>query len=238
MVFLCFSVKDRLPLVNDFYHFLSNFGVDIWYDRRNIYIGDNRINTNINKGAKNPDIKYAILFYSDNFVNGNICLDEYEILKQRYHKGEISLFPVFLNCVPDEVNDEFKIFKKLVFKLVKNQSDFNSLALHVIAKITCDEIQGCKYKSISDIEKYFDNKKSLFYKLLIEYQYITKTNYNMRIAALFYLYTTISNHKKLSYFHTKTMNYIYHQNCMNILLDEKRELQIMENIIICSFSYL
>lgn len=47
MVFLCFSVKDRLPLVNDFYHFLSNFGLEVWYDRKNIYLGDNRREKNI-----------------------------------------------------------------------------------------------------------------------------------------------------------------------------------------------
>ena len=89
MIFLCFAVKDRIPLINDFYHFFSGFGLDVWYDRRNIYLGDHRWNTNIKNGANNPNVNYAIIFYSDNFANGNICLDEFEILVDRYKKGEV-----------------------------------------------------------------------------------------------------------------------------------------------------
>ncbi|MCM1296351.1 MAG: toll/interleukin-1 receptor domain-containing protein [Muribaculaceae bacterium] len=100
MIFLCFSINDRIPLINDFYHFLSNFGVDIWYDRRNIYLGDNRNNANITHGVENPHVNYAVIFYSDNFINGNICLEEYEILVNRYKKMKyfffLYLFPIFL----------------------------------------------------------------------------------------------------------------------------------------------
>ncbi len=238
MIFLCFSVKDRLPIINDFYHFLSNFGLEVWYDRRNIYLGDNRIKTNIEKGVNDPNVKYAVLFYSDNFINGNICLDEFEILVRRYNKGEVFLFPVFLYSVPEKIEGEFKIFKTLVFKLIKDQSDFNTLALHVISKITCDELTNCKYQSISDIEINFQDKTNLLYTLIVEYQNIKKTNYNMRIASLFSLYTVLASCQKISYFHSKTMNYIYHQNCLDVLVDEKRELQIMENIIVYSFSIL
>ena len=97
MVFLCFSVKDRLPLVNDFYHFLSNFGLEVWYDRKNIYLGDNRREKNIELGAENQNVNYAVIFYSDNFKNGNICLEEFEILVNRYNKDEVFLFPVFIS---------------------------------------------------------------------------------------------------------------------------------------------
>ena len=74
LVFLCFSVNDRIPLVNDFYHFLTNFGIDVWYDRRNTFLGDNRREKNICCGVENPNIKYAVIFYSENFKKGNICL--------------------------------------------------------------------------------------------------------------------------------------------------------------------
>lgn len=60
MIFLCFSVKDRIPLINDFFHFLSNFGLDVWYDRRNIYLGDNRREKNITYGAENPNVNYMV----------------------------------------------------------------------------------------------------------------------------------------------------------------------------------
>ncbi|MCM1253830.1 MAG: toll/interleukin-1 receptor domain-containing protein [Clostridium sp.] len=238
MIFLCFSVKDRIPLINDFYHFLSNFGIDIWYDRRNIYLGDNRNSANITNGAQNPNVNYAIIFYSDNFRNGNICLEEYEILVNRYNKNEVFLFPVFISNIPEQIDNKFDICKTLVYKQITNQSDFSALCLHIIAKITSDELESLKYQTIKDIELQYKNRESLPYRLTVEYQNIKKTNYNMRIAFLFSLYMIISYQNTINYFHYKTMNFIYHQNCLEILIDEKRELQIMENIIVYEFSLL
>ncbi len=238
MIFLCFSVKDRLPLINDFYHFMVNFGLDIWYDRKNIYLGDNRKNTNIKNGVKNKNIKYAIIFFSRNFENGNICLEEYKILINRYKDKKVFLFPVFISNVPVKMHKKFEILKKLVYKQINDQSDFLALALHIIAKITSDETNNLKYQSIKDIIVKFDDKKSLYYKLIIEYQNIQHTNYNMKISFLFAVYIVISHNKTINYFHYKTMNFIYHQNCLNTLIDEKRELQIMENIIIYEFVLL
>ena len=238
MIFLCFSVIDRFPIINDFYHFLSNFGLNIWYDRRNIYLGDNRRDKNITYGVEHPDVNYAVIFYSENFRNGNICLEEFDILLKRYNKGEIFLFPVFISEVPQNIESRFQICKTLVYKLIHSQSDFHALALHIIAKITSDEISNGKYKSIGEIELYYNNKTSIPYTLITEYQNIKKTNYNMRIAALFSLYVIVSDLCNTNFFHKKTMNFIFHQNCINILVDEKRELQIMENIICYTFSIL
>lgn len=238
MIFLCFSVKDRLPLINDFYHYLSNFGLDVWYDRRNIFLGDNRIDTNIKNGAERKEINYAIIFYSDNFIKGNICLDEYEILVRRYKNNEVFLFPVFISDVPVTISERFKICKSLVFKRIEDQNDFLALSLHVIAKITTDELSNTKYKTISDIDLYFEYKESIYYKLIIEYQNIKQTNYNMRIAFLFSIYEILSMKNTTNYFHRKTMSFIFHLNCLERLVDEKRELQIMENIIIYELSLL
>lgn len=238
MIFLCFSVKDRIPLVNDFYHFLSNFGLDVWYDRRNIYLGDNRREKNITFGAEHFNVDYAVVFYSENFSKGNICLEEYEILVKRYYKGDVFLFPVFISEVPEKIDIKFQLCKTLVYKQIRNQSDFNALALHIIAKITSDEINNTKFKKISDIELNYSDKENIYYKLIMEYQNIKKTNYNMRIALLFSLYLIASYMHRTDFFHYKTMNYIYHQNCLDILIDEKREIQIMENIICYTFSVL
>ena len=238
MVFLCFAVKDRVPLINDFYHYLSNFGIDIWYDRRNIFLGDNRIDANIINGASNKNIKYAIIFYSSNFENGNICLEEYKILTKRYAEKDIFLFPVFIDNVPQKINSSFSLLKKLVFKKITNQADFPALCLHIIAKITADEVVNLKYNNINDIISGFENKNCLYFKLLLEYQDISKENYNMRIAFLFAIYKYILSLKEDNYFHSKTMNFIYHKSCLNIIIDERRELQIMENIIIYEGAYL
>lgn len=238
MLFLCFAVKDRVPIINDIYQMLLNFGLDIWYDRRNLYLGDDRYEHNITLGVDNPQIKYAVIFYSDNFKNGNICLDEYRILEERYSRGEVHIFPVFIDDIPEDIDVRFQLCKKLVFKQLVTPQDLWGLCLHIVAKITTDELAGASFTSIEDIIFSFPDKETTAYKLLIEYDNICKENYTMRIGVLFCLYMLLSNSLPVNYMHYKTMHHIYYRNCSEPVCDERRELQIMENIIIYEFGSL
>ena len=145
-------------------------------------MGDNRFDTNITLGANNSDINYAIVFYSKNFAKGNICIQEYKVLEKRYQNNDLFIFPVFIENVPEYIERKFELCKKLVFKQIKDQQDFLPLCLHIIAKITYDEIQNLTLKNINDIIINFTQTSSLNFKLILEYQNIDKTNYNMRIS--------------------------------------------------------
>lgn len=232
MVFLCFTIKDRDNLVNNFNQYISNFGIETWYDRKNIFLGDNRIGTNINNGVSNPQVKYAIIFYSKNFPCGNICIDEYKILEERYKQGDVHLFPVFLQEIPSTIPRDFKLCTELVYKVIETSADFYGLCLHIIAKITSDEVEHCKCKTIREIITQSKDKNSIFIKLLIEYDNICKTNFQLRLGLLFSLFELISQENTLIDHHRKTVNYIFYQNCISPLKEEKRELQIYENILI------
>lgn len=124
MVFLCFAVKDRAKIVENFYQYISNFGLNVWYDRKNTNIGDNRLTANIENGVKNKKIKYAVVFYSKNFVNGRICLEEFRILKERYYNNELSIFPVFLEGEEENIDPIFSICKELVYKSINKPLDY------------------------------------------------------------------------------------------------------------------
>lgn len=238
MIFLCFSVGDRFPIINDFFQYLLNFGLNIWYDRRNIYWGDDRYEENIVHGVANKSVHYAVIFYSENFRNGNICLDEYSILEKRFSAGELHLFPVFIGEVPTSLEERFALCKKLVFKQVSDHRDYHNLGLHILAKITSDEVEKARYGSIKDILLNFEDKSYLAYKLLVEYDNVDKQNYAMRVGMLFLIYEVLSSPKYNSYMHFKTMRYLFYRNCGVTFCEEKRELQIMENIVIYEFGSL
>ena len=172
MIFFCFAVQDRLPIINDFYHFLQNFGLNIWYDRRNIFFGDHRYQTNIQQGAANPQIRYAVVFYSQQFPEGNICLEEFRILEERHLKGELHIFPIFLGCVPNAIPDAFILCKQLVYKILSGPEDFYRVALHILAKITSDQLQSVSIQKVQDVLLRFKDKQSLLYQLLREYDNI------------------------------------------------------------------
>lgn len=232
MIFLCFAVVDRIPLVNDFYQFLGNFGLDIWYDRRNIFWGDNRYQSNIQEGVANKNIRYAVVFYSDNFAAGKICLEEFKIISERYNAGELHIFPVFLCGVPHEIPDSFSLCTHLVYKTLSGPEDFYGIALHILAKITNDRVALGNMHTIQDILLNYKDKNSLLYTLLKEYDNIEKRNYSMRIGSLFNIYAVATHGKEPIYMDFKTINYIYHRACVSDLREEKRELQVMENIIV------
>lgn len=232
MIFFCFAVQDRLPIINDFYHFLQNFGLNIWYDRRNIFFGDHRYQTNIQQGAANPQIRYAVVFYSQQFPEGNICLEEFRILEERHLKGELHIFPIFLGCVPNAIPDAFILCKQLVYKILSGPEDFYRVALHILAKITSGQLQSVSIQKVQDVLLRFKDKQSLLYQLLREYDNIGKDNYDMRVASLFNIFFVAAFDRQTDYMSFKTINFIYHQVCGIGLREEKRELQIMENIVL------
>lgn len=238
MIFFCFCVKDRLPLINAFFQFLSNFGLSIWYDRRNIFLGDERYYTNIETGVNNPKIKYAVIFYSDNFKNGNICLEEFNTLCQRREKENLCLFPVFLGSCPEQIDAQFSICKKLVYKELFDYDGFAGLALHIIAKITNDEVQSMPFQTLEEVLFHYPQKDATAYKLLVAYNSVGCENYSMRIGILYCIFETLHQEIPSSYIHFRTMNYIFHQNCVKSFTEEKRELQIMENIVTYSFGLI
>lgn len=232
MIFFCFALQDRLPIVNDFYHFLQNFGLNIWYDRRNIFFGDHRYQTNIQRGAADPQIQYAVVFYSQQFPKGNICLEEFRILEERYSKDELHIFPIFLCGVPDTIPEAFALCKQLVYKILTGPEDFYRVALHILAKITSDKLQSTSVQKIQDALLHFEDKQSLLYQLLREYDNIGKDNYAMQVVSLFNIFSVATFNRQTDYMSFKTINYIYHQVCAIGLREEKRELQIMENIVL------
>lgn len=52
-VFICFSAKDRYTIAEPIVHHLKNYGVDVWYDRYAMVLGDNRVEKNLKEGAEN-----------------------------------------------------------------------------------------------------------------------------------------------------------------------------------------
>lgn len=235
MIFLCFAVKDRFPYVNDLYQYFLNFGLDVWYDRRNIFLGDDRYKTNIEMGANRSNIQYAIIVYSENFANGQICLDEYEILMKRYKLDGIHIFPIFLNEVPEKLDKKFSLLTQLVYKQIESQKDYLAVALHIVAKL-CEDEKNKLPKDWQSFEKcvmHFIDKESLLHKMLITYINIPANNYEMRITSLYYIYSYITFKKHIDYMHFKTMNFLFNHTLVAGLVQEKRELQIMQNIIIC-----
>ncbi len=122
--------------------------------------------------------------------------------------------------------------KQLVYKILSGPEDFYRVALHILAKITSDQLQSVSIQKVQDVLLRFKDKQSLLYQLLREYDNIGKDNYDMRVASLFNIFFVAAFDRQTDYMSFKTINFIYHQVCGIGLREEKRELQIMENIVL------
>lgn len=91
-IFICFSAKDRYDIAQPIVYHLKNYGIDVWYDRYEMVMGDNRLKKNIEEGAGTS--KYAIIILSSNTITSLCAREEIQILKSRYFKGEVTIFPV------------------------------------------------------------------------------------------------------------------------------------------------
>lgn len=142
------------------------------------------------------------------------------------------MFPVFIGDVPQNLDERFALCKTLVYKNIHSEDDFLRLSLHIVAKMTEDKLQHSQIKTLQEYIVVAD-PETLIFDLLRDYENIDKKNIFMRIGVLFNIFKTITFHQSCEYFYKKTMNFLFYSNCYkNICFEEKRELQIMENIIV------
>ena len=46
-LFICFSAKDRYVIAQPIVYHLKNYGINVWYDRYEMIMGDDRFKKNI-----------------------------------------------------------------------------------------------------------------------------------------------------------------------------------------------
>lgn len=61
-IFICFAAEDRYRIVEPIVYHLRNYGIETWYDRFRLLLGDDRIRKNLIEGAQ--ECKYALVIIS------------------------------------------------------------------------------------------------------------------------------------------------------------------------------
>lgn len=233
-VFICFAAEDRYRITEPIVYHLKNYGVNIWYDRYALVMGDNRVEKNLIEGASK--CKYAVIVIS-NFTTDSPCaMEELSILKKRYEIGDIFLFPILYEISPNSLSTDLLWIKKLIFKEADRKSGTYEICNHISCKITSDMLQKNKFKTIPNIiEDLSHIIPTSTYLLLKSYQEIDAKNLNCKVALLYSAYITIKVLIKSS--DNKSINMIYciferlfSETKLNIKIDY-REIWLLENSI-------
>lgn len=232
-LFICFAAKDRYDVVQSIVYHLKNYGIDIWYDRYEMVMGDNRFEKNIEEGAEN--CRYALIVLSHNTINSLCATEEIAILKKRYHKNEVTIFPILFKIKPSDVPPEFQWVKDLIFKEVFSNTGTLEVVNHIVCKITKDILAHYKYKNIQEILSSKRIVSKPIVSLLKNYTKLDVANLNSRIALLFAVYTIIVESYTISInainiIPIKVFDRLFTETCLNLTIDY-RELWLLENSI-------
>lgn len=233
-LFVCFAAENRYNIVEPAVYHLKNYGIETWYDRYSLIMGDNRIIKNLNEGAR--DCKYAIVILSQYTSNSSCAMEELSILKARHDQGEVTIFPILYELSPRNIPYELSWIKELIFKEVDRHSGTREICNHIACKITGDIVNECTYHTIQDI---IYNSQLLLptpaYEILRSYQEVDNANLNSRIALLYAVYLTIVHSSEikpssLTTLVVKIFERLFSETKLNLSVDY-RELWLLENAI-------
>lgn len=233
-VFICFAAKDRYRIAEPIVYHLKNYGVNIWYDRYTLLMGDNRIEKNLNEGASKCN--YAVVVISEFTASSPCAMEEISIIKKRYELNDISIFPVLYEISPDKLPPELLWIKELIFKEADKRSGTYEICNHITCKITDDILQKYDFKKIHDVvDCLSENLPEATYTILKSYQETDAQNLNGKVALLYSAYITIKALMKSSDDHVISMvssifERLFSETKLNIKIDY-RELWLLENSI-------
>lgn len=231
-VFICFAAKDRYTIAEPIVHHLKNYGIDIWYDRYTMVLGDNRVEKNLKEGAEKCN--YALIIISENTINSKCAMEEINIVKRRYCSGNVIVFPVLYEISPINLPSKLQWIKELIFKEVDRKSGTREICNHIACKITGDILKQYHYQNIKDIvsSKLMPTATTAILECYLDIDF---SNLNSRISLLYATYLTIihsDTNKKITYFHliSKIYNRLINEMKLNLDIDY-RELWLLENTI-------
>lgn len=193
MIFFCFSSKDRHTIVEAILFHITKYELPIWYDRQQMLLGDDRNYKNFEEGIDKAS--YFIIVLSPNSIASICANEEIDLIKNRYNKNHIVVFPLFYNITADNVPKKYSWMKQLVYKEIKKDVDVYSACNHIICKVLYDELSKCKFQSFKHFCDEYKSIPSQHYviEMLNSYAAIDDSNYNSKIAILYSLYIFIKN---------------------------------------------
>lgn len=238
-LFICFSAKDRYDIVQPLVYHLKNYGINVWYDRYEMVMGDNRIKKNLEEGA--GKCRYALIVLSQNTIKSVCATEEIEILKSRYARSEVVIFPVLYELNPSNIPPVFEWIRKLIFKEADRTTGTLEICNHIACKITQDMLSSYKYRTIKEIINSNLHLPGSVDSLLNRYIQIDNANLNSRIALLYATYIIIVESCDLTtaQLHEVPINAferLFTETLLNLTVDY-RELWLLENSLCILINY-
>lgn len=226
-LFVGFAAEDRHTIAEPLIYHLKNYGVNTWYDRHNLLLGDERRKMNLEEGVS--ESAYSCIIISEHTSSSNCAMEEFSIIKERVMHGEMIVFPILYEMPLTELSNELQWIKKYIFKEVDKHSGTREICNHIACKISADMSKSYPYKHISDIISAPSAFTPATIEILRSYQKIDSANLNSRISLLYAAY--------LSTIHSTAHTVILSKNPQMILVHRIFERLFSETQLSLSVDY-
>ncbi len=238
-IFICFAAEDRYTIAEPIVYHLKNYGMNVWYDRYKLLLGDDRIEKNLKEGA--GQCEYAIIVISQNIKESNCALEELSVLEKRYNENRVIIFPILYEIAPNELPNRLVWIKDLIFKEVDIKSGTREVCNHIICKITENLMTNSLITSINELND--DSCAAIsndIKKIIRSYIKIDYYNINSKISLLYATHIIIkerlTNIDKVPSFLFKTFDRLFTETQLNISVDY-RDIWLLENVICLLLNY-
>ena len=101
MIFIGYSSKDRYSIVEPILFHLKHFGLDVWYDFHNMFLGDDQYQANFVEGIQSSS--YIVFIISPYILESTCAMEELAFAKKLIEEEQAIFFPVFYNLEPDKL---------------------------------------------------------------------------------------------------------------------------------------
>lgn len=195
-LFVGFAAEDRYTIAQPIVHHLKNYGVNVWYDRQALLLGDDRRKRNLEEGAGAST--YACIVISKYTEASPCAMEEFSIVRERFLCRNVTVFPILYELSADDLPNDLQWVKGLIFKEVNRCSGTREICNHIACKISEDLLSSRPYKCIIDVIAATSVHMPIINAILISYQKIDCANLNAKISLLYAAYLTIAHSVALS----------------------------------------
>lgn len=230
-LFVGFAAEDRYTIAEPIVYHLQNYGINTWYDRHSLLIGDNRRKKNLEEGA--GESAYACIVISEHTSASNCAMEEFAIIEKRFRNGEVTVFPVLYELFPEDIPNELLWIKEIIFKEVSRSSGTREICNHIACRISADLLINHPYKCIADVLATPHVPPPTVHAILHSYQEVDCANLNSRISLLYAAYLSILHLNLISSnpasnLAVQIFERLFSETRLNLSVDY-RELRLLEN---------
>lgn len=196
-IFLSFSGEGRELYAIEFLDIYSRLGLNCWYDRHELYLGDKLHETIIEKGINKSD--YCVLFINKNFLNKNWPCEEANSFYDCYvDSPDQRIFPILIDVTKEDV-EKSKISRilEVKYQFLNNDNSLQNIAIQILNCILHVELMKNQIKDMDAVMAYYKrlSKHSHIniYNALKVLSRISNIDYRSRAAILICLSNCIKS---------------------------------------------